>query len=75
MGGLQPGDTVERVPARPPARSAFEPPQSPDPFEGTLETLVIGPDGEPLLDRRDVWGWAPPPSTRPANMRGLRFDN
>ncbi len=34
-----------------------------------------GEGGEPLLDRRDVWGWSPPASGRPPNMRNLRFDN
>jgi hypothetical protein len=35
----------------------------------------MGKDGEPLLDRHDVWGWTPPSSGRPPNMRNLRFDN
>jgi len=75
MGGLQPGEVVERVPARPPARSAFEPAPQPDPFEGTSESLVITEEGEPVVVRRDVWGWVPPATGRPAAMRNLRFDN
>ncbi|KAI8473045.1 MAG: hypothetical protein J3K34DRAFT_192237 [Monoraphidium minutum] len=75
LGALSPGEVVERVPARPPARSAFESPRQPDPFAGTWEALTILEDGEPLLDRHDVWGWTPPASGRPPNMRGLRFDN
>lgn len=67
---------VERVPARAP-RPAFEPPSQPDPFAGTSETFTRMPEGEPFLDRQDVWGWSPSKgeSTRPPNMRGLRFDN
>ncbi|GBF97677.1 hypothetical protein Rsub_09735 [Raphidocelis subcapitata] len=72
----QPGKVVDRVPARAP-RSAFEPPSAPDPFAGTSETFTVTGEGEPFLDRHDVWGWSPSKgeSTRPPNMRGLRFDN
>lgn len=78
LGALKPGEVVERVPARPPARPTFESPQArpqPDPFAGTWEALSISQEGEPLLDRHDVWGWTPPSSSRPPNMRNLRFDN
>ncbi|KIY92703.1 hypothetical protein MNEG_15259 [Monoraphidium neglectum] len=76
LGALSPGDVVERVPARPPARSALEAaPSGPDPFEGTWEALEMGEEGSPLLDRHDVWGWTPPSSTRPQSLRNLRFDN
>lgn len=76
LAALAPGETVERVPARPPARSAFEPPPQPDPLAGTWEALTLPGGGEPLLDRRDVWGLAPPSgNTRPQGLRNLRFDN
>ena len=75
LGALRPGEAVERVPARPPARSAFEPPPDPDPLAGTYEALTISPEGEPLLERRDVWGvWPPPGAGRPPGLRNLRFD-
>jgi hypothetical protein len=73
---------VERVPARVSNRSivssyeAAASPARPDPYEGTWETLSLEDDGQPFLDRHDVWGWTPPSSSsRPPGMKGFRFDS
>ena len=50
-------------------------PQQPveDELAGTWETLSLV-EGEPLVERRDVWGLADP--VRPGNpLEGLRFDS
>eukprot|EP00775_Hariotina_reticulata_P004944 gene4944-5185_t len=79
LQGLAAGDVIERVPARPTSRSASfdaeQRPKRPDPFEGTWEVLSISADGLPFLDRHDVWVWNPGSSSRPAGMRGVRFDS
>jgi hypothetical protein len=79
LQGLVAGDVIERVPARPNSRStsfdAEQRPRRPDPFEGTWEVLSISSDGLPFLDRHDVWVWNPGSSSRPAGMRGVRFDS
>ena len=67
---MQPGEVVERVPARPPSRAPSfgdaAVARLPDPFEGTSEALTITPEGEAFLDRHDVWG---PPNKRPPQLR------
>jgi hypothetical protein len=79
LAGLNAGEVVERVPARPPSRSSsYEQdsrPRRPDPFEGTWEVLSLNAQGQPFLDRHDVWGWSPGSGSRPPGMRGFRFDS
>jgi hypothetical protein len=82
LSRLRKGQLLERVPARVSNRSitatyeaAAASAKRPDPYEGTWETLSLEEDGRPFLDRHDVWGWSPPTSSsRPAGMKGLRFD-
>ncbi|KAI8472294.1 MAG: hypothetical protein J3K34DRAFT_214549 [Monoraphidium minutum] len=76
LSAVQPGEAVKRVPARAPARSAFDAPPKEDPFAGTWEALRVSEEGEPRLDRGDVWGWsAPTTNSRPPSLKNLRFDN
>lgn len=77
MARLTAGQLKERVPARlgngRSSSSDFAAPKRPDPYEGTWETLSLE-DGQPFLDRHDVWGWNPGSNSRPAGMRGFRLD-
>eukprot|EP00201_Polytomella_parva_P020626 CAMPEP_0175047146 /NCGR_PEP_ID=MMETSP0052_2-20121109/5428_1 /TAXON_ID=51329 ORGANISM="Polytomella parva, Strain SAG 63-3" /NCGR_SAMPLE_ID=MMETSP0052_2 /ASSEMBLY_ACC=CAM_ASM_000194 /LENGTH=296 /DNA_ID=CAMNT_0016310979 /DNA_START=488 /DNA_END=1378 /DNA_ORIENTATION=- len=63
-------DVLERLPARSvrplpyTATGRLPPPIYPDPFEGTWEVLRFDPQGQPFLDRHDVWGWASGSSIR-----------
>lgn len=78
LQSLAAGEVVERVPARLSSRTAYDSEgraRRPDPYEGTWEVLSRGGDGTPFLDRHDVWGWSPGSSSRPAGMRGFRFDS
>lgn len=78
LASLSAGEVVERVPARPSSSRVVEAesrPRKPDPYEGTWEILSLSGDGQPFLDRHDVWGWSPGSSSRPAGMRGFRFDS
>eukprot|EP00878_Enallax_costatus_P027670 GHUV01029813.1.p2 GENE.GHUV01029813.1~~GHUV01029813.1.p2 ORF type:complete len:101 (+),score=40.95 GHUV01029813.1:364-666(+) len=76
---LTAGDVVERVPAKPGSRSSYEADNQrqkrPDPYEGTWEVLSLTTDGQPFLDRHDVWGWNPASSNRPPGMKNFRFDS
>jgi hypothetical protein len=77
LARLTAGQLKERVPARlgnsRSSSSDFAAPKRPDPYEGTWETLSLE-DGQPFLDRHDVWGWNPGSNSRPAGMRGFRLD-
>lgn len=42
-----------------------------DELAGTWETLQLDAEGRPLLERRDVWGFA----DKDSRNRGLRFDS
>ena len=42
-----------------------------DELAGTWEVLTLDEDGVPLLERRDVWGFA----DKDSRNRGLRFDD
>lgn len=75
---LRAGEVVERVPARPSQRISYETdfrPRQPDPYEGTWEVLNTDEDGQPFLDRHDVWGWNPSGGNRPPSVRGFTFGN
>lgn len=79
IANLTAGDVIERVPAKPGSRSSYDSDSQrskrPDPYEGTWEVLSLTADGQPFLDRHDVWGWNPGSSNRPPGMRNFRFDS
>lgn len=74
LDALDPGQTVERVPARAPQQRATYESEvrrtRPDPYEGTWETLQVKEDGSSFLDRHDIWGWSPPSSPDSSSNSG-----